>query len=87
VSYVAISNCHNHSFLSPCLSLAASMVFCCTEMLFKLPLVFTNEKHEDVHMYAVSAVEIVELLQRSISCDTDVIKFHVETHFRMYTEF
>jgi len=38
------------------------MVFCCAELLFKLPLVFTNEKHEDMHVYAVSAVEIVDLL-------------------------
>jgi len=50
-------------------------------------LVFTNEKHGEVHMYGVSAVEIVELLQRNISSDTDVINFHIETHFRMYTEF
>jgi hypothetical protein len=49
--------------------------------------VFTNEKHGEVHMYAVSAVEIVELLQRNISSDTVVIKFHIETGFIMCTEF
>jgi len=51
-----------------------------------MPLVFTNEKHEDVHMYAVSAVEIVELLQWNTSSDNDVIKFQVETHFRILRE-
>lgn len=63
------------------------MVFCCAELLFKLPLVFTNEKHEDMHVYAVSAVEIVDFLEWTTSSGTDVVKFHIETHFRMYTEF
>jgi len=53
------------------------MVFCCAELLFKMLLVFTNEKHGEVHMYAVSAVEIVELLQRNISSDTNVINFRI----------
>jgi hypothetical protein len=35
------------------------MVFCCAELLFKMLLAFTNEKLE-VHMHAVSAMEIVE---------------------------
>jgi hypothetical protein len=57
------------------------MVFSYAELLFKMLLVFSNEKHEDVHMHAVSAVEIVELLQWNTSSDTSVIKFHIETHF------
>jgi hypothetical protein len=63
------------------------MVFCCAELLFKMPHVFTDEKHEDVHVYAVSTVLIVELLQWNTSSGTDVVKFHIVTHFRMYTEF
>jgi hypothetical protein len=43
------------------------MVFCCAELFFKMLLAFTNEKLEEVHMYAVSAVETVELLQRILA--------------------
>jgi hypothetical protein len=52
-------------------------------------LVFTIEKHGDMHMYvcAVSAVEIEDLLLWNTSSDMNVIKFHIKTHFRMYTEF
>jgi hypothetical protein len=63
------------------------MAFCHADLLFKMPLVFTIEKHGDVHMYAVSAVEMEELLMWNTSSDTNVIKFHTETHLIMYTEF
>ena len=46
------------------------MVFFCSELLFKMPLIFINEKHGDMPMYAVSAVEIVDLLQWNTSSDT-----------------
>jgi hypothetical protein len=46
------------------------MVFCCAELLFKMLLIFTNEKHEEAHTYTVSTVEIVELLQQNTSSDT-----------------
>jgi hypothetical protein len=39
------------------------------------------------NVYAVSAMQIVELMQQNISSDASVINFHMEAHFRMYTEF